>query len=129
MGALGSKMRTVADCVGTAVAFWCPGCGESHVVRVTGQGAWEYSGDIEAPTFRPSILVTNGHYSPGHKGDVCWCTYNAVANPPTAFRCMRCHSFITDGKIQFLDDCTHELAGKTVLLPDWPKIGDPAHVG
>jgi hypothetical protein len=35
-----------------------------------------------------------------------------------------CHSYVTDGKIRFLDDCTHELAGKTVELedvPDWWK--------
>jgi hypothetical protein len=29
-----------------------------------------------------------------------------------------CHSFVTDGRIQFLSDCTHELAGQTVDLPD-----------
>jgi len=29
-----------------------------------------------------------------------------------------CHSFITDGKIQFLSDCTHHLAGQTVDLND-----------
>jgi hypothetical protein len=28
----------------------------------------------------------------------------------------RCHSFITDGKIEFLSDCTHSLAGQTVEL-------------
>ena len=31
----------------------------------------------------------------------------------------RCHSFIRDGKIQYLNDCTHEFAGKTVELPDY----------
>lgn len=25
----------------------------------------------------------------------------------------------TDGRIQFLNDCTHALAGQTVDLPDW----------
>lgn len=30
-----------------------------------------------------------------------------------------CHSFVTDGRIQFLGDCTHSLAGQTVDLPDW----------
>jgi hypothetical protein len=29
-----------------------------------------------------------------------------------------CHSFVTDGKIQFLGDCTHALAGQTVELPE-----------
>jgi len=34
-----------------------------------------------------------------------------------------CHSFVTDGRIQFLGDCTHTLAGQTVDLPDWTDIG------
>jgi hypothetical protein len=29
----------------------------------------------------------------------------------------RCHSFVVDGQIQFLGDCTHKLAGQTVPLP------------
>lgn len=32
----------------------------------------------------------------------------------------RCHTFIRAGKIEFLGDCTHALAGQTVALPDWP---------
>ena len=31
-----------------------------------------------------------------------------------------CHSFVTDGLIQFLGDCTHALAGQTVDMPPWP---------
>jgi hypothetical protein len=31
-----------------------------------------------------------------------------------------CHSFVVDGRIQFLGDCTHHLAGQTVDLPPWP---------
>lgn len=31
-----------------------------------------------------------------------------------------CHSFVTDGRIQFLSDCTHSLAGQTVDLPEMP---------
>ena len=33
----------------------------------------------------------------------------------------RCHSFVKDGMIQFLGDCTHELANKTVELPDYRR--------
>lgn len=28
-----------------------------------------------------------------------------------------CHSFITDGKIKYLSDCNHHLAGQTIDLP------------
>lgn len=35
-----------------------------------------------------------------------------------------CHSFVTDGKIQFLSDCTHDLAGQTVDMVDIDTMGD-----
>lgn len=60
---------------------------------------WGWNGSGDAPTFTPSIFV----------------------NPPQARspHSPSCHSFVTDGRIQFLGDCTHELAGQTVDLPDW----------
>ena len=36
--------------------------------------------------------------------------------------CRVCHTFVTDGRIQFLSDCTHALAGQTVDLPDIPAM-------
>ena len=30
-----------------------------------------------------------------------------------------CHSFVTDGKIRYLNDCTHHLKGQTVELLDF----------
>ncbi len=100
--------------------FQCPGCGYSHSVNQT----WAFSGDLDRPTFSPSVLVTSGHFCAHHKpGDDCWCTF--YADPENAdvtdrrFQCGVCHSFVRDGRIQFLGDCTHELAGQTVDLPEW----------
>jgi hypothetical protein len=31
-----------------------------------------------------------------------------------------CHLFLTDGRLQYLGDCTHALAGQTVPLPELP---------
>ncbi|TMK82954.1 MAG: ammonia monooxygenase [Actinobacteria bacterium] len=109
MAALGI-LRTIE---GGSLGFWCPGCQEMHAVN----SGWAFNGNYERPTFTPSVLVTGGHYVPGWQGPECWCTYNA-AHPEQAapFRCERCHSFVTDGAIAFLSDCTHELAGKTVPL-------------
>jgi len=117
MSALGSKIRTQE---GGSIAFWCPGCNTSHAVIIAAD-RWSGPGDIERPTFQPSILVRSGHYAEHHKpGDPCWCTYYAE-NPPAPgerrFECSICHSFVTDGRIQFLSDCTHALAGQTVDLP------------
>jgi hypothetical protein len=55
-----------------------------------GTGNWSWNGDTEKPTLKPSISTTNGH--------------------------MKCHTFITDGNVRFLKDCTHSLAGKTLPL-------------
>lgn len=33
-----------------------------------------------------------------------------------------CHSFVVDGRIQFLGDCTHELVDKTVDIPDFDTV-------
>ncbi len=63
--------------------------------KIEGTGAWTWNGDRERPTVSPSILVTDSGPS-------------------------RCHSFLRDGSLEFLSDCTHALAGQTVPLPDWP---------
>lgn len=80
-------------------AFHCPGCECGHMVRVAGeQPVWGWNGSMDAPTFTPSILVNRGSLNPG---------------VPV------CHSFVTLGKIQFLPDSTHKLAGQTVEIPEW----------
>ena len=104
MAKLGLKLRSLE---GGRVAFMCPGCRYMHHVRVEGEGRplWSFNGSGDAPTFSPSILVT---YDGSDAG---------IDDAPPA----RCHSFVTDGHIRFLNDCTHELAGQTVDLPDIPE--------
>jgi hypothetical protein len=83
---------------------------------------WAFNGDHDKPTFTPSVLVTNGHFaSSWKKGDPCWCTFNAENPGKTSFICIRCHSFVTGGQIQFLEDCTHALRGKSVALEPFPS--------
>lgn len=98
MAQIGKKLRSLE---GGRVAFMCPGCKHFHQVKVTGEGRpnWTYNGDPDAPTFSPSVFVN----APGR--------YFNLAVPS-------CHSFVIDGRIQFLRDCTHDLAGQTVDLPD-----------
>jgi len=106
----------------THVAFHCPGCEEGHMLNIAGDHpVWGWNGSLEAPTFTPSILVRSGHYAKSEPGP-CWCTYNAEhPDNPSGFKCHVCHSFVTDGKIQFLSDSTHKLAGQTVDLLDWDE--------
>ncbi len=79
---------------GDEVSIWflCKGCNTRHRIVV---GKWTWNGDLIKPTFTPSIL----------------CTWNEPSGDK------RCHSFVTDGKIKYLTDCTHDLKGQTVDLP------------
>lgn len=99
---------------GNRVHFWCPGCDHVHGITYGDPAnCWTWNGDLERPTFSPSVLVTGVQWDPSegfHKPN-----HNVAPGAPTA-----CHSFVTDGRIQFLTDCTHALAGQTVDLPEWP---------
>jgi hypothetical protein len=95
--------------------FLCPGCNEQHEVYVDvphhNGSRWGFNGNVDKPTFTPSLVIMTGHYVNGQpQPPNCW-----LCNEGHNF-CYRCHSFITDGKIQFLSDCTHSLANQTVEL-------------
>lgn len=74
--------------------FWCPGC-QSHMWFDT-SGRWVWNGDVEKPTVQPSIL--------------CF-----ADNPEK-----RCHLYVVDGKLNFLNDCGHEYAGRVVAMETLP---------
>jgi hypothetical protein len=77
------------------LAIWCPGCNFAHVVRVApSPDPWQWNKSLELPTLTPSILARSR---------------------------IVCHSFVTDGRIQFLHDSQHALAGQTVDLPAFPE--------
>lgn len=103
-----------------SIFFHCPGCKKVHGFRVTTPGDnWSYNGNPAAPTFSPSLLVSSHSWTPPvtpeNLGE--W-----RRNPWPQVRIETgCHSFVTDGQIQFLSDCTHALAGQTVPLPDWSE--------
>lgn len=91
--------------------FDCPGCQEVHAIPVNcvqgeNGSSWQWNGSLDRPTTTPSILI------------------RYPANPEAAeefkeWRSERvCHSFIRDGQIQFLNDCTHGLNAQTVDLPE-----------
>jgi hypothetical protein len=89
--------NTIAPNVIVGYAIYCPGCERNHFINTDlrfSPIAWAFNGDVEKPTFSPSLLCQ--------------------ADVPNE----RCHSFITDGKIKFLSDCFHDLRGQTVELID-----------
>jgi hypothetical protein len=87
--------------------IWCPGCDMAHAPAVVGSDGsqpdgpcWEWNGrDDDQFGIEPSLLVQG------------WSGGASV-----------CHSFIRNGRWEFLGDSTHQLAGRTVPmvpLPDW----------
>lgn len=98
-----------------AMMFDCPGCGFLHQVFVSGTGVpvWGWNGSMESPTFTPSILVT-GVAPLTEQEHAAYLRGEGLPEP----RPLVCHSFVTDGRIQFLGDCTHKLACQTVDLLD-----------
>ena len=86
--------------------FWCEGCQTHHGPNVS-PGRWSWNGDHERPTINQSVLVrgtkplTEDEYQRVMRGETV---------QPTP---LRCHSFVREGRIEYLSDCTHELAGQT----------------
>ena len=79
-------------------SFFCPGCNDPHTINDT----WAFDGNYDKPTFKPSIKTW-------HDG-----------NPAEGIPAYCCHSYIKEGRIEFLSDCTHESAGLTLDLPAYP---------
>lgn len=85
------------------VDYYCPGCkcGHGYLPVTIGldpakkiASHWQWNGDIDNPTLSPSV--------------------NVEPQEPK----YQCHHHVRNGKIEFLQDCYHALAGQTVDLPD-----------
>lgn len=93
--------------------FFCPGCKNAHSFSVGrgevrdgivvypqgGKQEWGFDGNMEKPTFTPSLL-----------------RYAHTGSP-------QCHLFLKNGILEFLSDCQHELAGKSVPLEPVSRTG------
>ena len=129
-----SKAKVWPDSEGGfwGVAIWCPGCEIVHSMPIsnwsppgvtecsapTQYARWTFNGDLDNPTMAPSLLVRTGHYCDGTKPEECHLCMRAKEKERKSY-CQICHSFIENGHIRFLADCTHKLAGQTVELRDF----------
>lgn len=91
------------------VSFKCPGCKLYHNLAFNGNPnplkIWGFNGDLNNPTITPSILST------------IEMTEDSISK--SLFKGNNiCHSFVTNGKIQFLGDCTHPLKNTTIELQE-----------
>ena len=144
MGLLSPILRNVQ---GGGLMWWCPGCNGPHQVRAMVReprvvtpdpddpdwtppreyydvrDGWTWNGSASRPTFTPSVLVRGHWYTPkGEADERAWQAAGCPQPRPkfeTADTC--CHSFVVDGQMQMLGDCTHALAGQTVPIPPWPR--------
>ncbi len=82
---------TNSNRIGAYYYFFCPACNSNHKFEVR-VGHWSFNGNMEKPSFEPSLnLLLHGG---------------------------RCHLFVKDGRIQYLGDCKHDLAGQSVEMRD-----------
>lgn len=95
--------------------FWCEGCGCAHGVWTESanpatDARWDFNGDLVRPTVSPSLLVRYPHPVGYSNDNPAPMGYDGPMTEDI------CHSFIRDGQIQYLSDCTHHLAGQTIPL-------------
>ena len=78
----------------TQYQYWCNGCGYEHAFSLKSEGGnHDFNMDLNNPTISPSLLQ---NFTPDKT----------------------CHSYIKEGKIQYLSDCWHKLKGQTIELPN-----------
>lgn len=88
-----------------AYFVYCPACERAHRLIVENEAdpshVWQFDGDMEYPTFTPSLLVESGPMRPGEPNHIC-------------------HSYMRNGVWRFLGDCTHSLANHKTPMVDFP---------
>lgn len=109
MNQVTSKLRRYSD----GYAHWCPGCLEMHVLPDT----WKFNGNLLTPSFTPSLkhegikrVFVGGEWTGEWLRDALGNTIPYI-----------CHYVLTDGVLDFQNDCTHNLNNKSVSLPDLPE--------
>jgi hypothetical protein len=78
----------------------CPACHCAHGF----DGRWVWNGSEESPSLSPSMNIR----------------WEAIVDGVEVVNI--CHSYVTAGRIRYLSDCTHSMAGQMVDLPDWDEV-------
>lgn len=102
MGQLSQFLRNTED----GVAHYCIACRGLHNFSIKRPNhlaqRWTWNGHIVAPTFFPSMHIITRHL---HDRKFM----------------QSCHYWIRGGRVEFLKDCTHSMAGVTISLPVLPE--------
>lgn len=106
------QLKTAEDI--SRIHHFCPGCNTLHDFAVDEpqhNGAqWTFDGNIQHPTFQPSMHIRIGPYPARDDSD----------DPPAGSFDV-CHYFLHHGILTYLNDCTHTLQGQKCFLPDLPE--------
>jgi len=103
-------------------SFKCPGCGDDHIIYTDPsnpmpnkeKSVWGFNGDLDNPTFSPSILYRIGRYVPGLTPEqIAYCEENEALG----MKSFICHSFVEAVKIRVLAD-SHRHPGETLDLEE-----------
>lgn len=90
-----------------AYYVYCPACERGHRFAIVNEAdpanVWQFDGNMDHPTFTPSLLISSSYWR------------NERWEPEI------CHSYLRAGVWEFLNDCTHDLAGQKVSMVDFPK--------
>lgn len=92
---LTDKLRLVTNGV---FRHWCPGCLKVHDIEIFNENnsRWTFNGNIDYPTFRPSVKII-------------------IDNQ------MVCHYNLVEGIVHYFGDSNHSLAWKSIHLPVIPE--------
>jgi len=106
MKLFGNKLNkmTGTKIAGDVYIHYCPACDSKHGIAVKQSGGnvkHFFNNDGDKPTFTPDVKIDY-----------------MLDNEMNLDRHGLCHYTITDGIIQYHDDCTHDFAGKSITLPN-----------
>ena len=93
---------------------YCPACEHAHRFDVEGRvevqkdgsvkdANWTFDGNLELPTFSPSLKSTSTYWENEKWVDKV------------------CHSYLRNGLWEFQKDCTHAMKGQKVPMVDFPE--------
>jgi hypothetical protein len=93
--------ESVATSENNEVCFYCPGCDDLHRLRVGGENPpYRHNNDLTNLTITPTITLSWGE---------------------TPEERQRCRFQLIRHQIRYFSNCTHEYAGKSLMLPSIPQ--------
>lgn len=109
---MGRKLRKVA---GGYISFPCPGCRSHHTIPVEPREKgphWTFDQNWECPTLSPSLSTKYTEPLTDEEEE------RVFAGEKLSKPQMVCHLFVRFGRIEYLSDCTHDHAGRTIDMVD-----------